>query len=159
MERFLHLQKVHGYPKWFRFHSRAKKKNIRKTKCRRDRGTGKDRAHMKDGTTEKVQMAVDDDRKQIRRQRRQEKNKTIPCRYFHTKRGCRRGDRCMFLHDDSYQGSNLTSHLKMETNERNEQRQEKDKNAMDVEMDDLTNQIGNTRISVPSKICFGRRRR
>eukprot|EP01083_Nonionella_stella_P230762 815435_1 len=28
-----------------------------------------------------------------------QKNKNIPCRFFHSKRGCRKGDNCMFLHD------------------------------------------------------------
>ena len=31
-----------------------------------------------------------------------EKNKAIPCKYFHRKMGCRRGDKCWFYHGDDH---------------------------------------------------------
>ncbi len=146
-ERFRHLQLAHGYPKWFRFHSRAKKRleAIESDAAKHDSLHASaivQRAAEQHGRTPMTMDLVGNDRKERRRLRKIERNKNIPCRYYHSKSGCRRGDSCIFLHDGT----------------RNEEL--RNEASSDAEMDDLANQIdAKVKISVPKIISFGRRRR
>jgi len=168
---------VHGYPKWFRFHSKAnekqkhhhhhggkssigKNKNMNKNKNKElgKHSDGKTRTcppmPQKTRTTE-----VDDDgRKARRNERRLERNKHIPCRFHHSNKGCRKGDLCTFLHDDPIMGANT------ENGHDGKRDVIDDCAAMDMEVDGeidaLTNRMERgVRISVPKNVSFGRRRR
>ena len=197
-ERFLHLQTDHGYPKWFRFHSRAKKRQVHNFNHSKHIQGGTDR-HRKDfysddnmgacttSTRPSTSTNMYDERKEKRRQRRIDRNKNTPCKFHQSKRGCRRGDRCMFLHEDR---PSPTTTLDMEMNDIDEMKMEtevvfdrgsnesnivKDQKGtsdardtmnsgsaglLDAEMEELVDQIQvKARISVPAKISFGKRRR
>ena len=60
-----------------------------------------------------------------------EENKIkIPCKYFNSIKGCRRGTKCWFYHDTSHEKDRknklqqkLTKKLKVETNEEKESKQ------------------------------------
>jgi hypothetical protein len=151
--RHKHLHQTHGYPKWFRFHSRRQ--------SRRQRSPSQDPIHQKklkwiinhhshnpiikkcDETMEtdgKTTKKKDPLQKQKRRERQKEKRATIPCRFYSTKEGCWRGDNCMFLHGDS-KGPAAT-----------------DENRMEVDTD-LATTLSKVSIAVPEKISFGHKRR
>ena len=97
-----------------------------------------------------------DRKKRDRKERKRRANATIPCRFYHSKSGCWRGDKCMFLHSDSVNGEDKATNYSntRDVNSTNE-------TEMDIDMiDDLSNQIRTkARVSVPVKISFGRRRR
>jgi len=102
------------------------------------------------------------ERKEQRNQRRRDRNKSIPCRFFHSKKGCRRGDQCTFLHDE-----NIADHPMEAGNGQNDNKDQNDRNSsnitgcdkMDVDMDELTDQVEKSvRISIPKNISFGRKR-
>ncbi len=99
-----------------------------------------------------------------RKDRKKKVNATIPCRYYHNKHGCWRGDKCMFLHekicnDNVLKEQNGSSHV----------------GSMDICQDVIDNTLvdgmkskvqigsnsssGNTRSIVPTKISFGRSRK
>ena len=89
-----------------------------------------------------------------RKERKRLVNATIPCRFYHSKRGCWRGDKCMFLHSNNMHREDMaTDHI-------NNSKKGNGIN-MDIDIiDDLSNQIRTkARVSVPDKISFGRRRR
>ena len=96
-----------------------------------------------------------------RKERKRRVNATIPCRFYHSKGGCWRGDKCMFLHSDDHviikeQKTNI------EQNGNSCAKNNQDEGGeMDIDMiEDLSNQIRTkAKVSVPNKISFGRRRR
>ena len=156
------------YPKWFRFHSRAEEKK------RNGGGRPSNRIHKKvwirptmatsSLTQQPEMMEVNgDERKEQRNQRRRERNKNIPCSFFHSKKGCRRGDQCTFLHDE-----NIADHSMEAGNGQDGNKDLNDRNSsnitgcdkMDVDMDELTDQVEKSvQISIPKNISFGRRRK
>jgi hypothetical protein len=92
------------------------------------------------------------ERKMRRSARRKLRNENIPCRFYNTKRGCRRGDKCMFLHEDNPNDAR---------NDANEEEIKSDVpiNNEDLVMEDLANELSSLQVFVPSQISFGRRRR
>ncbi|GFH44597.1 hypothetical protein CTEN210_01071 [Chaetoceros tenuissimus] len=148
-DRILHLQCVHGYPKWFRFHSKAKKKNYKMMK------------HKFDKTDNNVCMTVENEKKEQRRNRRKEKNKLIPCRFYHSKKGCRRGDSCMFLHDDRDAKTEIGNSAQIPTlNEGTIEPKIDEDEKMDIDMEGLTDAVeSKLKVTIPAHISFGRRRR
>ena len=42
----------------------------------------------------------------------EEKQKEIPCKYFHRIKGCRRGNKCWFFHDEKYEKEKLSTKVK-----------------------------------------------
>ena len=76
-------------------------------------------------------MQTNHERKAKRRELQKQKRATIPCRYFGSKEGCWRGEKCMFLH-------------------------EKGDEVMKGLVDDMERKA---KVSVPENICFGRRRK
>ena len=88
-----------------------------------------------------------------RKERKRLMNATIPCRFYHSKNGCWRGDKCMFLHLD-----NVSSGIMGDYRKNSNQMKESD---MDIDLvEDLSNQIrSKAKVSVPAKISFGKRRR
>mmetsp|Transcript_13126 Transcript_13126/g.18579 ORF Transcript_13126/g.18579 Transcript_13126/m.18579 type:complete len:287 (-) Transcript_13126:100-960(-) len=138
-DRVMHLREKHGYPKWFR---RFVPKPVvpvvkrKKTRC----GKGQKQSQMIQNSdalvcTKPAQKVdkVDDEKKQRRRERQKAKRACTPCKFYESEGGCRKGDSCMFLHDEA---------------------------RMDVDMDDLATQMKNkASITVPKNISFGRRRR
>ena len=149
-DRILHLQCIHGYPKWFRFHSRAKKKNYKMKKHTFEKDLNND-----------LCMTVENEKKEQRRIRRKEKNKLIPCRFYHSKRGCRRGDQCMFLHDDGDAKMEIGNGTQVPTlNEGTIEPQIYKDAKMDVDMEGLTDAVeSKLNVAIPAHISFGRRRR
>jgi len=195
VERCHHLNLMHGYPKWFRFHSRAKKKKKKSSHSHlRSRSRQKSRKmHANnENNSDNLRMSMenhdhdhdrdrdrDHEKKEKRRARRKAKNKNIPCRFFHSKRGCRKGDKCMFLHDDTGGGLSLseieisnTDSITLDNdhdsygdgNDNGNENGNVNVNAIDMdideEIDELATQIrAKASISFPAKISFGRRRR
>jgi len=169
-DRFHHLQDVHGYPKWFRFHSKAKeiKKNHDGGKQRMGNQKIWNHSDLNNASSSacasiRQQEAMeegDNDRKERRNQRRRERNKIIPCRFHHSKKGCRKGELCTFLHgDDGNDEKNVDQpmHLGAENLQHINCNITAD---IDMDVDDLTKQIEQSvRISIPNNISFGRRRR
>jgi hypothetical protein len=168
VERFDHLRTVHDYPKWFRFSSKATKKKFYKKKSKTknlSRTVASDNdGRQKFNREQVISLSVQNDQRESRRQRRKEKNKEIPCRFYHSKSGCRRGNRCMFLHDDDNTSQNSngerkkirhTSEMEIEDN-CNDARS----TSSDVEMNELCTLVDRkAQICLPAKISFGRRRR
>ena len=172
VERFDHLRTVHGYPKWFRFSSKATKKKIYRKKSRtknvsRNMAIDNDGGHLGHSNNcngeQAISLSVQNNQRESRRQRRKEKNKEIPCRFYHSKFGCRRGNRCMFLHDDDNPSQNSngerkeihTSSMEIEDNCDNV-----NSTSSDVEMNELCELVDRkAQICLPAKISFGRRRR
>jgi hypothetical protein len=125
---------------------------------------------------------MDLERRRRRSERRKERNKNIPCRYYHSTRGCWRGDKCMFLHERSGSDGHLdgdeveddeeNENIDMSDNDNDDEeciiteepRQgEKIKNENDVDImqveEILVNQVKKSlKITVPAKISFGRKR-
>ena len=50
--------------------------------------------------------------------KRKEKKKSIPCKYFNTTKGCRRGKRCWFYHDYNHNVDKKHTKLQQNTTER-----------------------------------------
>ena len=46
----------------------------------------------------------------------EEKYESIPCKYFHTIKGCRRGSKCWFFHDENPKLNKKSSKLKQNKN-------------------------------------------
>jgi hypothetical protein len=130
-QRLEHLQRHHGYPKWFRFHPVKTRNKLLKKKQTWIRNHHR---HSAPPISRNNKMQVDRRNKAKRRELQKQKRATIPCRYFSSKEGCWRGESCMFLH---------------ETNDE------------DVDMmDSLANEMQDkAQVTVPEKISFGRRRR
>eukprot|EP00816_Leptocylindrus_hargravesii_P011261 CAMPEP_0196823714 /NCGR_PEP_ID=MMETSP1362-20130617/88589_1 /TAXON_ID=163516 /ORGANISM="Leptocylindrus danicus, Strain CCMP1856" /LENGTH=358 /DNA_ID=CAMNT_0042203683 /DNA_START=11 /DNA_END=1087 /DNA_ORIENTATION=- len=155
-ERCEHLKEVHGYPRWFRFHPTKtrfkKKKKIFATRsgvayATNGSGHGKievdqimtmQNSNYPSESHEKRQQQL---KRTIRKQKQKEKRANVPCRFFRTREGCRHGDNCMFLH-----ASKSASERDAE-------------DGMDVDVDVLTGEMSRTKISIPSNLSFGRRRR
>lgn len=195
IERCHHLNAMHAYPIWFRFHSRAKKKNSSRSRQRSRKKVHVDIDQQGQNTTsipndenyQHLQIMKDDEKKERRWARRKAKNKNIPCRFFHSKRGCRKGDKCIFLHEDmgvseiemsnsdcagingdSYGDKDMLCEeikdIDIVTDDISQVEVDAfcSSNAMDIDenIDELATQIGTkANISLPEKISFGRRRR
>jgi len=139
-DRFLHLKNFHGYPNWFRFHSRQQLKkqvqlsknykkqqnksmqswyNKRSKYSKESMHTGDDNHNGVDETKSNEQQQTK--KKRIIKDRKEKKkicNATIPCRFYNSKGGCWRGDNCMFLHKyvkNTYKNSDTLSSDYIET--------------------------------------------
>ena len=70
----------------------------------------------------------------------EEKHKAIPCKYFHRIKGCRRGNKCWFSHDDYHKAEKKSSKnnkipikkLKNEANVDKEPKQEQGENLKQI---------------------------
>ena len=156
-KRCEHLREVHGYPRWFRFHPR-KRRSMKYTTYKHKINPQNSIHHVSlDDGEEKMEVersmsstcmsndssfASSHEKQQqqqkraFRKQKQKEKRANIPCKFFHTQGRCRHGDNCMFLHSKSAATD-----------------------AMDVDVDVLTGEMGRAEISIPSNLSFGRRRR
>jgi len=131
-KRRQHLQSHHDYPKWFRFTTTTPEQ--RKVLKKKTKWLHNHHKHSLPPTND-GHMHVDmSEPKKKRRELQKKKRATIPCRYFRSKEGCWRGDSCMFLHCN--------------------------KSDDDVHVNSLVDDMQHkAKVSVPDKICFGRRRK
>jgi len=157
-ERLSHLVQVHGYPKWFRFHRpwyKGKKADRKKINDKMK----KDMKHDKIVDRKDLQREMDVDKcfdcsqsissKKARQfDRKKEKYGNIKCKFFATKSGCRRGDKCYFLHEKS---SNLNDSKQLDIDNDKDQ-------SMDIDHE-LADKLSRVKLSVPKNLSFGRRRR
>mmetsp|Transcript_24554 Transcript_24554/g.36026 ORF Transcript_24554/g.36026 Transcript_24554/m.36026 type:complete len:383 (+) Transcript_24554:35-1183(+) len=102
-----------------------------------------------------------ENKKLERRERQKKKRATIPCRFFASKGGCWRGEKCMFLHDLSCNFEYSSNNRRDDEQHNNGWNQKADENKMDT--DPLINDLANcmerkARVTVPDKIVFGKRR-
>lgn len=101
VERQVHLQRNHGFPRWFRFCSVSNdgKERDRKLAGKRKWLMSKaDPAYQQNMKVDK-ETTRSSEKKNLRRKKQKEKRALIPCRFFTSAGGCWRGDKCMFLHD------------------------------------------------------------
>jgi hypothetical protein len=95
-DRLAHLMECHRYPKWFRFIPKALF-NEEVVQQKKHKWT---KNHSK--CKKENQMEEEPDlEKRKRRERQKQKRSTIPCKFFASKGGCWRGDKCVFLHTTS----------------------------------------------------------
>lgn len=148
-ERYRHLVTHHDYPSWFRFHSK-----LNQTKMRLNRKFSSQQEDISTKTKGGNDPVIDSEceRKMRRSARRKLRNENIPCRFYNTKRGCRRGDKCMFLHEDN--PNDARNDVTVEQN-----KSDVPINDEDLVMEDLANELSSLQVFVPSQISFGRRRR
>jgi len=107
LERHQHLMQKHGYPKWFRFLSRRKRKDQEGDEELRKKRTKWMMQHLNNEAGPPSQR--DDDmmetatreKKVRRKQRKFQKRSQTPCKFYGSKGGCWRGSSCMFLHEGS----------------------------------------------------------
>jgi len=121
-DRLYHMQNVHGYPRWFRFHPRANKISTKPSnhgyeysrnefdKSESFRKNNRPKVYQPPSSLE---ITHDNDIRNVsvnhiprtvpvnpRNERRKIKNASIPCKYY-LGGHCRRGSRCMFLHSNA----------------------------------------------------------
>mmetsp|Transcript_39203 Transcript_39203/g.117885 ORF Transcript_39203/g.117885 Transcript_39203/m.117885 type:complete len:198 (+) Transcript_39203:708-1301(+) len=116
VERQSHLNCVHGYPKWFRFHPRPRrllesankemerKRQIWQEKRKKKLSEFEASAHnmLANSVGQLYQSSKSDsmaEKKRERRERQKKSRATIPCKFFSKESGCWRGNKCMFLHE------------------------------------------------------------
>lgn len=137
-DRLEHLQRHHGYPKWFRFHSTTRRRELKLLKKKQTWIQHHHKHSAPPPSTsdddDKMQVERQNNKTERRRELQKQKRATIPCRYFASKEGCWRGESCMFLHET----------------------REEDVNMMDSLANDMQDKAN---VTVPDKICFGRKRR
>lgn len=153
-ERYRHLVANHGYPSWFRFHSKLKYiKQKKSTAVALNRKLSSQQEGISPSARSGHDLMMDSEceRKLKRNARRKLRNENIPCRFYNTKRGCRRGDRCMFLHQDN-------PIEKVDSSEE-QKNSAASVNHEDTVMEDLANELSSLQVFIPSQISFGRRRR
>lgn len=177
LERLNHLQSQHGYPKWFRFLPKSKlmndgnsidtqkkkKKWIKKKRHQTWKPSTQeinceeeDRKNQNGTTCSTIMEVVDDTHKELKRQKRRDRQKlkraSVPCRFFGSVEGCWRGDSCMFLHTvrpQQYSG--------MEDNHVGKSNVLKSPQA---DINDLASELEcKATINVPENISFGKRRK
>ena len=162
-ERRVHLMKVHGYPKWFRFIpsqwlevSEKTRKKRKWLKQRALHATASDitMTQKAESTTvpctdnERILPNGRKDKREERRRKQMEKRANKPCRYFLSDAGCWRGDKCMFLHERMpFEPTHASTNT----------------NSMDIDSGVANTGMStgrtNTNRRVPDKLSFGRRRR
>jgi hypothetical protein len=160
-DRRRHLIENHGYPSWFRFHSKSHP-HEKKTKKTIDVALNRKLSLQKESispkeTSHDPKVDAEVERKMKRSARRKLRNESIPCRFFNTKRGCRRGDKCMFLHKDYPIDEDGPIDTNIDTNE--EHKIFTTSVDEDTTMEDLTNDLSSLQVFIPSQISFGRRRK
>ena len=162
-ERLSHLVLVHGYPKWFRFHRpryKGKKADRKKRNGKKKKDMKQDKiVERKDSQRE---MDVDkcfdcsqsiSSKRERQFDRKKEKYGNIKCKFFATKGGCRRGDKCYFLHEKP---PNRNGSKQLEIG--NEWKAADNDQSMDIDHD-LADKLSKVKLSVPKNLSFGRRRR
>ena len=162
-ERLSHLVQVHGYPKWFRFHRpwyKGKKADRKKINGKMKKDMKQDK--IVDRKDLQREMDVDkcfdcsqsiSSKKARQFDRKKEKYGNIKCKIFATKSGCRRGDKCYFLHERS---SNLNDSKQLDIG--NDWKAEDNDQSMDINHE-LADKLSRVKLSVPKYLSFGRRRR
>lgn len=160
-ERFLHLVDRHSYPKWFRFSSRITKDKETKSNRKKSHIPWNRKIASHDQSTSNENRSkianepyADHERKVQRSVRRKLRNENIPCRFYNTKKGCKRGKKCMFLHDDSLMTDTdiVNDHDEMQEDVIKQLEE-------DATMDDLLSSFARVNMKVPASISFGRKRR
>ncbi len=108
---------------------------------------------------------------QEKKEKKKKINANIPCRFYNSKGGCWRGNKCMFLHSKKANDSlcNTNNHdingekdLNCNSTNDNDNYHSSQKMDMDIcqEIDILSNQIQTkAKISVPDNVSFGRRKK
>lgn len=175
-ERTKHLRSVHGYPNWFRFHPRRNKEEedilldriLTRRKWLDKRAKPLESAVPNDTTNIEANVDLNEtymchsgqDFKKKSRSSKKERQKEIrariPCRFAASEKGCFRGEACAFSHTSDH-GLGSEKFLIPESKENICDPYEV---SFSMEIDNLVNDIHDkVRVSVPEKICFGRKRR
>ena len=74
----------------------------------------------------------------------EDKLKAIPCKHFHKLKGCRRGNKCWFYHDQNHKADKKSTISKQNANTKIRAEQNKDKESKQEAMDTANQEKGTT---------------